>query len=98
MTPEDIRRVVLQVLQEERRENEEKLDTTVLKTLSAILTGFGIESDERADIKEDFRYLRKWRKGSDRLTGVGLTAIVTVMVGGLLSAIYIGIKTMLGKG
>lgn len=100
MTADEIKSIVRQVLAEERDAYEAAHDTVVLKTISAILTGFGIEDDdkdEKREIKEDFRYLRRWRKGSEKITGLGLTAIVTVFVGGLVSALGLGIKAMVGK-
>lgn len=97
LTPEEVKELVRQTIREEREQAEEKLDTSVLKTLSAILTGFGIEPDEKADIREDFRYLRKWRRGSDKITGAGMMALAAFFVGGIASALVLGIKAMLGK-
>lgn len=97
MTEEDIRRVVHQM----RLEDEEKAksqtpaaDVAMLKTISAILTSFGIPDDERKDIAEDFRYLRRWRLGAERIQGIGLTAVVALLIGGLVSALGLGIKAM----
>lgn len=97
MTDDEIRKIVHQVLVEERQQNADRMDETVIKTISAILTGFGINNDERKEIAEDFRYLRKWRQGSERLQGVGWTALVTLFAGGIASALYLGVKAMLGK-
>lgn len=73
------------------------IDATVLQTVAAILKGFGMRAEDEAAISEDFRYLRKWRLGSERVGSIGVTALVTVMVGGVLSALWIGFKSMVGK-
>lgn len=97
MTKEEIRAIVQQVLAEERRNNDDELDVTVLKTVSGLLTSFGIPDDERKDIAEDFRYLRRWRLGAERVQGLGMTAIVALIVGGIASALWLGIKAAIGK-
>lgn len=97
MTKEEIRAIVQQVLAEERRNSDDELDVTVLKTVSGLLTSFGIPDDERKDIAEDFRYLRRWRLGAERVQGLGMTAIVALVVGGIASALWLGIKAAIGK-
>jgi low affinity Fe/Cu permease len=97
MNNADIREVVLQVLREERNHYNEKLDETVLKTVSAILTGFGIEDDERKEIKADFRYLRRFRNSAESVHRVGTATIVTVLITGVLGAIWLAVKTLIGK-
>lgn len=96
LTEAEIRSIVRKTLREEREEYEEALDRNVLKTMAALLSGFGIDEEEKKEIKEDFRYLRRWRKGSDKVTGVGLTALVTLVVGGFASALWLGIQSMIG--
>jgi hypothetical protein len=97
LTEADIKRIVKETLREEREAHAEQEDLTVVKTISAILSGFGIDEDERKDIKEDFRYVRRWRKGAERVTGMTLTSIIAILAGGLVSALGLGIKAMLGK-
>ena len=97
MTREEIREIVHQVLLEDRMSNSDQVDAAMLKTVSAILTSFGIHDDERKDIAEDFRYLRRWRLGAERVQGIGLTAIITMLVGGVVSALVLGVKAMIGK-
>lgn len=97
VSEDEIRLMVRQVLREERDAMEEKLDTNTIKTIAAILTGFGIDEDEKKEVKEDFRYLRRWRKGSERMTGVGMTAVIMLFVGGAASALWLGFKTIIGK-
>jgi hypothetical protein len=97
MNNAEIRDVVLQVLREERHHYNDHLDETVLKTVSAILTGFGIEDDERKEIKADFRYLRRFRNSAESVHRVGMATIVTVLITGVLGAIWLAVKTLIGK-
>lgn len=97
MTAEEIRAIVRQVMAEERQTNAANLDTTMMKTVSAILTSFGIEDEERHEIRQDFQYLRRWRKTADRVTSAGIIGIVTVVIGGVASALWLGAKALMGK-
>jgi sulfur carrier protein ThiS len=97
MRPDEIKEIVKQVMAEDRRENAANLDLTMMKTVSAILTSFGIEDEERAEIRQDFRYLRRWRRTAERVTNTGVIAIVTVVVGGVASATWLGVKALIGK-
>jgi hypothetical protein len=97
MNEGQIRDVVLQVLREERHHYNDHLDETVLKTVSAILTSFGIEDDERKEIKADFQHLRRWRTSVESVQRVGVATIVTVLVTGVLGALWLGAKALIGK-
>ena len=97
MNEDQIRSVVLRVLNEERLHSTSHMDETVLKTVSAILTSFGIEEDERREIKADFQHLRKWRKSVETIERVGWTAAITVIVTGILGALWLGVKALLAK-
>lgn len=97
MTPENIREIVIETIRQDRIAHAVNTDEAILKTISTILTSFGIDDDERTEIKEDFRYLRRWRKTADRVTSTGITAIVTLVIGGILSALWLGVRAMLGK-
>ena len=94
---DEIREIVQQVLMEERQHHAENMDTTVLRTVSAILTSFGINEDEKKELRQDFIHLRKWRKSVERVEQVGWTTAITVIVTGILGALWIGAKSLLGK-
>lgn len=93
----EIRGEVKEAVRAAFREREDDEEKTMLKTVAAILKGFGIDEKEEAEVKDDFRYLRRWRKSSERITGAGLTALVMLIVGGLVSAIWVGFQTTLKK-
>lgn len=97
ITEQQIKEIVHQVMAEERQSNAANLDLNMMKTVSAILTSFGIDDDERLEFKQDFQYLRRWRKTAERVTNTGVVAIVTVVVGGIASATWLGVKALMGK-
>lgn len=96
MTPAEIKDVIKEVLAEQRQA-EPVADDVVLKTVATILKSFGIEEDERLELKADFSHLRRWRKSVEQTQTYAFKAIVTVIVTGFLGALWLGIKTTLGK-
>ena len=97
MQPHEVRDVIRQVLDEEHERAARTVDDLVLKTVSTILTSFGIEEDDRKELRADFRHLRKWRKSVEQVEMIGWKTAVTVIVTGVLGALWIGFKTLLGK-
>lgn len=97
MQEQDVARVVSQVLAEQKRLHNADLDEVVLKTLSTILTSFGIEEEDRVELRADFQHLRRWRKASEQVERAGWKAIATVLVTGLCGLIWLGIQAKFGK-
>lgn len=97
MTEQEVTEIVSKVLAEQKRLHNNEVDEVVLRTIATILTSFGIEEEDRAEIRADFIHLRRWRKSVEQAQGYGLKAIVTVIVGGVIGAFWLGFKTMLGK-
>lgn len=97
MTPEDIRQIVNAVLEEESARRGKAMDEVVLKAVATILTSFGMNEDDRKELQADFSHLRRWRKSVEQAQSYGLKTIITVIVGGCLGALWMGIKAMVGK-
>jgi hypothetical protein len=97
MQESDVRLIVSEVLAEQKRLHNEQVDEVVLKTIATILTSFGIEEEDRVELRADFIHLRKWRKSVEQAQGYGFKVIVTAIVGGFVGAVWMGFKTMLGK-
>jgi hypothetical protein len=97
MTPQEVKDVVQEVLAEQRIANRADLDDAATKTIATILLSFGIEEDDRKEIQADFRHLRKWRKSVEQAQSYTFKTIITVIAGGVLGALWLGFKTMLGK-
>jgi hypothetical protein len=93
MTHDEIRSVIHEVLTEQREDH----DQVVLKTISAILTSFGIDDDDRKEIRADFVHLRKWRKSVEQAQSYTFKTIITVIATGVVGALWMGIKAAMGK-
>lgn len=97
MTPDEIKSVVHDVLNEQRVLSANDVDHVALKTIATILTSFGIEEEDRKELRADFQHLRRWRKSVEQTQTYAFKTIITVIVGGVLGALWLGIKATLGK-
>jgi hypothetical protein len=97
MHEHEVRTVVAEVLAEQKRLHNNEVDEVVLKTIATILTSFGIEEEDRIELRADFQHLRRWRKSVEQMQGYTLKAVLTVIATGILGALWVGIKAALGK-
>ena len=97
MNAQEVRDVVAEVLSEQHRLHNNEVDEVVLKTIATILTSFGIEEEDRKELRADFQHLRKWRKSIEQTQTYAFKTIVTVLVTGFVGAVWLGIKTTLGR-
>lgn len=100
MTDEEIKSIIHGVLAEQNLLKINTIDedeSVVLKTVAAILSSFGIDDEDRKEIRADFVHLRKWRKSVEQTQSYAFKTIVTVIVGGFLGAVWLGFKTIVGK-
>jgi hypothetical protein len=97
MNAQEVRDVVQRVLVEQREAHSAALDDAMVKTVAAILTSFGIDEEDRKEIRADFQHLRRWRKSVEQAQSYTFKAVITVIVTGLVGALWLGVKVMLGK-
>src|SRR5260370_36743164 len=97
MQPHDIRVIVAEVLAEQQRLHNKEADKGVLETIATILTSFGIEDQDRIELRADFQHLRRWRKSTEQITRAGWKAIVTVLGTGASGRLLLGMQLMVGK-
>lgn len=97
MQPHDVKAVVAATLAEQQRLHSDDIDVVVLKTISTILTSFGIEEEDRRELRADFSHLRRWRKSVESAQTVTFRVIITTLATGFVAAIWLGFKTVLGK-
>jgi hypothetical protein len=97
MQEQDIRRIVGEVLAEQKRLHINEADEVILKTIATILTSFGIEEEDRRELRADFQHLRRWRRSVEQAQSYTFKAVITVIVTGLVGAVWLGVKVMLGK-
>ncbi|MBR0814933.1 hypothetical protein JQ544_25615 [Bradyrhizobium diazoefficiens] len=94
---EEIRAIVAQTLAEQQRVQQESIDAIVLKAVASVLASFGIEDDDRKELRADFQHLRRWRKSVEQAQSYTFKAVITVIATGLMGAVWLGVKVVLGK-
>ena len=62
---------------------------------AAALLGFDL--DNKPEMRADMAHLRRWRRSVDQAGSFGIKALVTIACTGIAGAIWLGIKTMLGR-
>ncbi len=97
MADEDIRAIVAETLAEQHRLQQESIDAIVMKAVASVLSSFGIEDDDRKELRADFQHLRRWRKSVEQAQSYTFKAVITVIATGLLGAVWLGVKVVLGK-
>ena len=56
-----------------------------------------LELIHRIELRADFQHLRRWRKSVEQAQSYTFKAVITVIVTGLVGAVWLGFKVMLGK-
>ena len=99
MTRDEVTLVIKEVLAEEHEKQSQAAtqDAAVLNVVSAILTSFGINEDDRKDIRADFIYLRSLRQTSQHIQRGGWIALMAVFVSGIAGVVFLGFKAFLSK-
>jgi hypothetical protein len=92
-----IKVVVAETLAEQQRLHHEDIDAVVLKAMATILTSFGIEDEDRRELRADLQHLRRWRRSVEQAQSYTFKAVITIIVTGFVGAVWLGVRTMLGK-
>jgi hypothetical protein len=94
---EDVRVTVAEVLAEQQRLQRDDIDGIVFKAVATTLMSFGIDEGDRRELRADLQHLRRWRKSVEQAQGFTFKAAITVIVTGVVGAVWLGIKIMLAK-
>lgn len=97
MPDDEIRAIVAETLAEQHRLQQESIDAIVLKAVASVLASFGIEDDDRKELRADFQHLRRWRKSVEQAQSYTFKAVITVLATGLMGAVWLGVKVVLSK-
>jgi hypothetical protein len=92
-----IRQIVRAVLDEEDERAARAVDELAFKAVASVLTSFGINGDDRQELRADFVHLRRWRKSVEQARGMTVKAVIAVIVSGVAGAIWLGVKTLLAR-
>jgi single-stranded DNA-binding protein len=94
---EDVRIIVAETLAEQQRLHRDDIDSVVLRTIATTLASFGIDEEDRKEVRADFQHIRRWRKSVEQAQSYTFKAVITVIVTGFVGAVWLGIKVMLGR-
>jgi len=94
---EAIARAAARAVIEEQKRQRGNADEVSMKTISTILTSFGIDEEDRKEFRADLSFLRSLRTSSDQIQRVGIGTIVTILLGGVISVIWLGVKALLDR-
>lgn len=97
MPDDEIRAIVAVTLAEQHRLQQANIDAIVLKTVASVLASFGIEDDDRKELRADFQHLRRWRTSVEQAQSYTFKAVITVIATGLMGAVWLGVNVVLGK-
>ncbi len=97
MSDEKVRAIVAETLAAQQRQQHASIDAMVLKVIASTLSSFGIEEDDRRELKADFQHLRRWRRSAEQAESYAFKAVITVIVSGLVGVAWLGVKVVLGK-
>jgi hypothetical protein len=97
MNEADIRVIVVETLAEQQRLQYSNIDAAVQRAVASILTSFGVEEEDRKELRADLQHLRRWRKSVEQAQSYTFKAVITVLVTGVIGAAWLGLKVMLGK-
>jgi hypothetical protein len=97
MSDDDIRSVVMETFAEQQRMHHSDVEAVVVRAIATTLTSFGIEEEDRRELRADFQHLRRWRKSVEQAQSYTFKAVITIIVAGFLGAVWLGVKVMLGK-
>jgi hypothetical protein len=76
---------------------EAEIKTVVETTVSNVLANLGLDAQDRKELQADLIHLRKWRKSVEQAQSYTFKAVITVIATGFVGAVWMGIKTALGK-
>ena len=93
----DVRAIVVETLAEQQRTRHDDIDAVVLKAVATTLTSFGVDEEDRKELRADFQHLRRWRRSVEQAQSYTFKAVITAIVTGIVGAMWLGIKATLGK-
>jgi hypothetical protein len=94
---EDVKVIITKTLAEQQKLSRDDIDAIVLRAIATTLTSFGIDEADRKELRADFQHLRRWRKSVEQAQSYTFKAVITVIVTGVVGAVWLGVKAMLGK-
>src|ERR1700753_467448 len=94
---EEVRTIVVETRAEQQRLQQDDIDAVVLRAIGVALTSFGIDEEDRRELRADLQHLRRWRRSVEQAQSYTFKAVITIIVTGFVGAVWLGVKAMLGK-
>lgn len=95
MSPEELRVVIREVLAEQDDILLQHEARATQRAIEATLAVLGIDYTDPKDVRdfqEVIAHSRLWMKNVRKFQTVGVTTMITILVGGLMSAIWLGFR------
>lgn len=97
----DIRSIVAAVLAEQQEQSRElyrdQSKAAAEQAAATVLRAFGLDDDDHRELRADFQHLRRWRKSVEQAQSLTFKAVVATIASGLIAAVWVGVKTAVGK-
>jgi len=75
----------------------EDVNVVVRQTVRETLTSMGIDAADPLEMQRDFQTLRDWRRASNAVRSKGLLTLISILTAGLIGALWIGVRSVIGK-
>lgn len=75
----------------------EEVEVVIQKTVKETLYSIGIDAADPIEMQRDFQTLRDWRRASTSVRAKGTMTIIAIITAGIMGALWIGVKNVLGK-
>lgn len=75
--------------------SEERLKSLITEAVTEAFRDIGLhaeDGDDKRALRDDFAWLRRVRKANEKVVNAGITAAALVIVGAILTALWLGFK------
>lgn len=78
-------------------ETRDELERIVAESVRQTLIQLGISTLDPLEMQKDMQHLREWRKSMENIKSKAMITTLTVFLSGLLAALWLGFKDIIGK-
>lgn len=74
-----------------------ELERLVAESVRQTLIQLGISTLDPLEMQKDMQHLREWRKSMENVKSKAMITTLTILLSGILAAIWLGVKAMVVK-
>ena len=78
--------------------SREEFEEVIKKTMNETFLALGVDTTKPICLQKDFSYLRNLRESNNTMRTLGISTVLVTFIGGMGTALLIGIKEYLHKG